>query len=238
MAKKADQQADEKTQMDDVAALRDRLIDAAQDHVPFDGWGREALALAAEDVGVDLATAQRHFPGGARDMISWHSQLADRRMLAALEAAGLGEMKIRDRIKTAVMTRLDQNEAHKEAIRKALSFLSMPGNAVLASKLLYRTVDDMWFAAGDTSTDWNFYSKRGLLSGVYSSTLLYWLADHSEDHKDTKAFLDRRIENVMQVPKLTGTVSKLACWLPRRFGAVKAFRAGARSEMRSRGRFA
>ncbi|RED54143.1 COQ9 family protein [Aestuariispira insulae] len=232
MATKTDRQVDE------IAALRDRLIDAAVEHVPFDGWGREALALAADDIGIDLDTASRHFPGGARDMISWHSQMADRRMLAALEAGGLKEMKIRDRIKCAVKTRLDQNQEQKEAIRKALSFLSMPGNTVLATKLLYRTVDDMWFAAGDTSTDWNFYTKRSLLSGVYSSTLLYWLADHSEDHKDTWAFLDRRIENVMQVPKLTGAVSKVACWLPRRFGAVKAFRAGARSEMRGRGRFA
>jgi len=188
------------------------------------------LLLAAADLDVDSDTAKRHFPAGTRDMIAWHSGMADRRMLAELEALDVRNMKIRERIKTGVMVRLRQNEQHKDAIRKALSFLSFPGNGVTASKLLYRTVDDIWFAAGDTATDWNFYTKRGLLSGVYSSTLLFWLADQSENHADTEAFLDRRIDNVMQIPKLTGKISKMACWLPRRFGAVRAFRAGARSD--------
>jgi ubiquinone biosynthesis protein COQ9 len=118
------------------------------------------------------------------------------------------------------------------AIRSALSFLALPQNAPLAAELLYRTVDDIWFACGDRSTDWNFYSKRGLLAGVYSSTLMVWLNDESEDFETTRRFLDRRIGNVMAIPKITGRAKKLGdivSFVPRRLKAFRTFRpAGAR----------
>jgi ubiquinone biosynthesis protein COQ9 len=207
----------------DPRDIRDDLIDAALPHVPFDGWSKAALRQAATDIGMDPADADALFPGAARDMIAWHSQMADRRMMEALAAMDLESLKIRERIATAVMTRLEMNAEHREAIRRALTILAMPRNASLPLKLLYHTVDDMWFAAGDRSTDWNFYSKRLLLSGVYSSTLLAWLEDGSEDFADTRAFLDRRIQNVMQVPKIQNRLKQVANLLPRRVGAFRAY---------------
>jgi ubiquinone biosynthesis protein COQ9 len=207
----------------DPRDIRDDLIDAALPHVPFDGWSKAALRQAATDIGMDPADADALFPGAARDMIAWHSQMADRRMMEALAAMDLESLKIRERIATAVMTRLEMNAEHREAIRRALTILAMPRNASLSLKLLYHTVDDMWFAAGDRSTDWNFYSKRLLLSGVYSSTLLAWLEDGSEDFADTRAFLDRRIQNVMQVPKIQNRLKQVANLLPRRVGAFRAY---------------
>ena len=221
----------------DIRAQRDQLITAVVMHVPFDGWTRAALLRGAEDIGLDKSDAQALYPGDARDMIAWHSQMADRRMMAALEKADLDSLKIRERIATAVMTRLEQNAQDREAIRRGLAILSKPQNAGLALQLLYRTVDDMWFAAGDRSTDWNFYSKRMLLSGVYSSTLMVWLNDQTEDFSETRAFLDRRIENVMQIPKLKSRVSAVAQRLPlnvpgRMAARMKAFRSFGRGGMR------
>lgn len=208
----------------DPADLRDRLIDAALPHIPFDGWGRQAAIEAAQDLGLDTNAALRAFPGGARDMIRWHLQRADRQMLEALEDLNLPEMRVRDRVATAIRVRLEIFAGDRDAIRKALSFLAMPQNAGLAAQSLYRTVDDIWFAAGDTATDWNFYTKRGLLAGVYSSTLLFWLNDKSEGFEDTWAFLDRRISDVMKVPKLTSQLSKAFSFLPRRGKAFREFR--------------
>lgn len=205
----------------DPAALRDAVLDAAMPHVPFDGWGREAAIRGAEDIGLDAAAAMRAFPDGARGMIAWHLRQADRRMAEALSGMDLASMKIRDRIATAVRVRLEQNTPHREAIRKAMTFLALPQNAPMAVQALYRTVDEMWFQAGDTATDWNFYSKRALLAGVYSSTVLFWLNDKSEDFADTWAFLDRRIADVMKVPKLTGRLSAVLGYPLRR---AKAFR--------------
>lgn len=211
----------------DVTALRDRLVDAVLMHVPFDGWSKAALKRAAEDCDVDWKTADALFPAGARDLVNWHSRLADRRMLASLEDSPLEEMRIRDCIAFAVMTRFEMNAPDREAIRSALSFLALPQNAPLAAELLYRTVDDIWFACGDRSTDWNFYSKRGLLAGVYSSTLMVWLNDESEDFETTRAFLDRRIGNVMAIPKIKGGAQKIgrvATFIPRRLKAFRTFR--------------
>ena len=225
------------TAQPDSRAQRDQLIEAVVMHVPFDGWTRAALLRGAADVGLDKADADALFPGEARDMIAWHSQMADRRMMVALEAADLGSLKIRERIAAAVMTRLEQNADDREAIRRGLAILSKPQNTGLALQLLYRTVDDMWFAAGDRSTDWNFYSKRMLLSGVYSSTLMVWLNDQTEDFAETRAFLDRRIENVMQIPKLKSRVAAMAERLPlnipgRVSARMRAFRSFGRGGMR------
>jgi ubiquinone biosynthesis protein COQ9 len=215
------------TDAPDINATRDQLIAAVLLHVPFDGWSSAALRRAAEDCSVAPETATALFPGGARDLINWHSRWADRRMMDALTEGGIEDMRIRDRIAFAVMTRFEQNAGEREAVRAALSFLALPQNGPLAADLLYHTVDDMWFACGDRSTDWNFYSKRGLLAGVYSSTLMVWLNDESEDFQTTRRFLDRRIGNVMAIPKIKGRVAKVGDvlgFIPRRLKAFRTFR--------------
>lgn len=183
----------------DIETTRRRLLETTLNHVPFDGWSMTALQRAAGDLGLDAATAVNAFPGGPAELIVFHSAEADRRMLEELQPMDLPAMRVRDRIAAVVRLRLEQNAAHREAIRRALAFLALPQNGPLALKCLYRTVDAMWYAAGDTSTDYNFYTKRLLLSGVYSSTLLFWLNDESEGSAETWAFLARRIDEVLKV---------------------------------------
>lgn len=211
----------------DPMLLRDQLIDAALPHVVFDGWGRDAALRGAADLGLDPSAAMRAFPGGARDMVRHHLALADRRMAEALALEDLESMRVRDRIAFAIRLRFEQNARHQDAIRKAMALLALPQNAGLAATALYRTVDEIWYQAGDRSTDWNFYSKRGLLAAVYSSTLLYWLNDRSEGFEDSWAFLDRRIADVMKAPKAFATIKKAVEFLPRRFKARKSAMRGA-----------
>lgn len=180
-------------------ALRDRLIEAALTHIPFDGWSASALRAGARDIGISDDTAPELFPGGTRDMIRHFSRWADRRMIAGLDAADLSEMRIHERVTIAVELRLEALEAHKEAVRRGLSWLAMPQNAILGARLLYRTVDDIWYAVGDRSADFSFYTKRGLLAGVVGSTTLFWLDDNSQGGVETSAFLDRRIADVMRI---------------------------------------
>ena len=208
--------------------LRDSLLEAALPHIPFDGWSRKALRRGAEDVGIAADDIDRAFPDPPLDMIEHHSMMADRRMMAHLEELDLPSMKVRERIATAVRVRLDQNAADREAIRRALAILAMPPNALMATRLLYRTVDAMWYAAGDEATDFNFYSKRGLLAAVLSGTVLYWLNDRSEGCEDTYAFLDRRISDVMRVPRLTARCREAVERFPNPFRIVREFRAGMR----------
>jgi ubiquinone biosynthesis protein COQ9 len=180
---------------------KDTLIRALLGHVPFDGWGSKALAAAAADCGLSAAEAAVHIPNSAAGQVVAWLDLADRDLAAALEARALPALKIRERISLAVRTRLEQAEPQREAVRRAATVLSMPHNAPLAFKTLWRTADTMWRAAGDTATDFNHYSKRTILGSVYSATLLYWLQDESEERADTWAFLDRRIAGIMRFEK-------------------------------------
>ncbi len=194
----------------DRDALADRLLDAMLAEVPFAGWTSLALRAAAADAGGDWPTAKRIFPGGADDVLALWGTRNDRRMLAGLAEIDLDAMRIRERIAACVRLRLEALEPHREAVRMALSRASLPHHAPAAARALWRTVDAMWRAAGDTATDFNYYSKRGLLAGVLGATLLYWLEDDSENKADSWAFLDRRIADVMRVPRAMGRLRRLA----------------------------
>ncbi len=182
-----------------IDETRDRLRAAALLHVPFDGWTGRALRAGADDLGLAPALAANAFPGGPAELLESFSAEIDRRMLAALEGCNLKAMKHRQRIATALRARLELLAPHREAVRRGLSFLALPKHAALGVICLYRSVDAIWHAAGDTSTDYNFYTKRLLLAGVTSATLLFWLYDESEGCAETWAFLDRRLGEVIKI---------------------------------------
>ena len=207
--------------MKTAAELQERLMDAALPHVPFDGWGEVALLAGARDLGIERGLALNAFPGGAIEMIEFHSRLADRRMVQAYELAGMTGLKLREKVALAVRLRLSANAPHREAVRRALSVLALPVHALLAARLLYSTVDAAWYAVGDRSTDFNFYTKRGLLAGVYGATVLYWLNDKSAENAETWDFLDRRIVDVMRIPQAAGRLEKLKEKLPDPFRLLR-----------------
>ncbi|MDE1147496.1 MAG: COQ9 family protein [Azospirillaceae bacterium] len=192
---------------DERQALRDRVLLAVLPNVAFDGWSDAALRQGARDAEVPPAQIAALFPGGVADLVAQFSDWADRAMLARLAGQDLSSLKVRARVALAVRTRLEILAPWAEAVQRASSFLAMPTHAALAARLLYRTVDAVWYAAGDTSVDFNYYTKRALLAGVQTATVLYWLGDRSEDHADSWAFLDRRIGNVLALGKGLSSLS-------------------------------
>lgn len=197
----------------------DKILDAALPHAAFDGWNMRVLERAATEAGLSAFDVKRTFPNGVADALAHLSARADAQLEETLaKDYDLPSMKIRERIATAVMARLRANTQHREAVRKAVAFYNMPWNAPHGLKALWKTMDIMWRAAGDTATDWNHYSKRIILSKVYSTTLSVWLNDESDDLAETEAFLRRRIENVMQFEKAKAKAKQscdsFADWLP------------------------
>ena len=184
-----------------TTSTKDILLDAALMHVPFDGWSDTALAAALADTGLDATVAKAVFPRGPVDMALAYHARGDAQMLAALQAADLGDMRFRDRIAHAVRLRLEAVE-DKELVRRGMTLFALPPYAADGARALWQTADHIWQALGDTSQDVNWYTKRATLSAVYSATVLYWLGDTSEDDAATWAFLDRRIDNVMQIESL------------------------------------
>lgn len=205
------------------AAQRDAIIMSALSHVPFDGWSEKTLAAAAESTGVGAGAVRRFFPGGVKDAIAHFIDLADRRMLEDLKAYDLPAMKVRERVTIGVRLRLERWTPHREAVRRALALTPLPPFAGGALRGWYKTVDAIWRAAGDKSTDFNFYTKRGLLAAVYGTTLLFWLDDKSEDCAATWAFLDRRIADVMKFPQIKGRIAERLKELPSARGIFDRF---------------
>lgn len=188
------------------AALKHAVLMAALEDAPFDGFTPELLKAAGDKSGAGAIAMARLFPDGVSSLVEAFSYWADAQMLLQLGAAGLPSLKIRERIRAAVWARLEVLRPHKEAARRAGTFLALPHNAPLAATLIWRTADAMWRAAGDTATDFNFYSKRGILSGVYSATLLRWFNDDGADETATRDFLAHRIEDVMRFEKFKAEV--------------------------------
>jgi ubiquinone biosynthesis protein COQ9 len=198
----------------DDAALKAAVLDAALPQVVFDGFTDKVLARAAEEAGVAKDALARLYPDGALSLVEAFSDSADAAMATRLAAMDLKAMKIRARIAAAVTARIEAVRPHKEAARRAAAFLTLPPHAALGARLVWRTVDAMWRAAGDTATDFNFYTKRGILAGVYSATLMRWFTDTSEGETDTAAFLAARIDNVMQFEKFKARAKEAASRLP------------------------
>ncbi|MGB3245146.1 MAG: COQ9 family protein [Sulfitobacter sp.] len=178
-----------------------RLLQAALDHVPFDGWSVTTFDAAVRDTDLDPVVAHAVCPRGATDLALAYHRLGDAQMLDRLKHENLSDMRFRDRIARAVQLRLEV-VGDKEVVRRGTSFFALPQHAPDGAKLVWGTADAIWDALGDTSDDVNWYTKRATLSAVYSATVLFWLGDTSEDHVKTREFLERRIDNVMQIEKV------------------------------------
>ncbi len=180
--------------------IRTKVLDAALGHVPFDGWSERTLTAAIAEAGVPDALARSLFPRGGVDLALAYHARGDAEMAERLGTMDIGALRFRDRIATAVRTRLDL--ADRELVRRGTTLFSLPIHAADGAWAIWGTADRIWTALGDTSRDLNWYTKRATLSAVYGATVLYWLGDESTERQATWDFLDRRIEQVMQFEKL------------------------------------
>ena len=175
--------------------LKYELLIATLPHVVFDGWSNESLNAGSISLGKGAGFAYSLFSDPVRELVAHFSNWADRKMLDNLNTVDLGNLKVRDRISISIKCRLENLSDHNEAITRSFLYSS--------PRSLYETVETIWRNAGDVSVDFNFYTKRMLLTAVLTSTTTFWLVDTSGEHEETWAFLDRRIKNVMQIPKLS-----------------------------------
>lgn len=186
--------------------LRLDLAPAVAEAAVFDGWTALAVENAALAEGVDPQVARFAFAEGhARPtemamIAAWIARI-DRDMAAALPAERLGNLPIRERIRTLVQFRLDQVAGREEALRRAQIALAKPQNVAAALRMGWSSADLMWRLAGDTATDFNHYTKRATLAALYAATLAVYAEDRSDDHAEARAFLNRRIEGVMRFEK-------------------------------------
>ena len=187
----------------DAQDAKTRLVEAALPHVAFDGWSPATYRAAIADTGIDPSLAHTYFPRGAVDMAVAFHEMGDAEMVRRIAEADLSDMRYRDRVAHAVRIRLECIP-DKEAARRGATLFALPQHAALGSRLIWGTADAIWTALGDTSDDVNWYTKRATLSGVYGTTVLYWLGDDSDGNAATWSCLDRRIDDVMRIEMVKG----------------------------------
>ena len=187
--------------MTPLESIRLKLALPVGENAAFDGWNARAIEAAAAQTGIDPAQARLAFPKSQAEMVDAYICGVDAGMEGHFTPETVAALKVRDRIRSMIWFRLEIMAPAREAVRTGLSILAMPQNVPLALKAGWRTADLMWRLAGDTATDYNHYTKRLILSGVYASTLLAWFDDQSEGWMETGAFLDRRLADVMRFEK-------------------------------------
>ena len=194
--------------------IRSALAPYIGRNAAFDGWSTAAVTAAAQEIGVDADVAQLAYKDGAMAMIDGWIDSIDMEVAHRLPPETLSAMKIRQRITALLATRMDIMAPDREALRRAMAVMAMPQNLARAAKIGWRTADRNWRLAGDTATDFNYYTKRMTLSAVYGSLLVVFVNDDSEDFADSRAFLDRRIENVMQFEKAKAQAKSRSEYMP------------------------
>ena len=189
------------------------FVEAMLRHVPFDGWSEAAMQTTAEEMGLTASDVDRLFPKGFVSVVTLGSDDVDAKMVAEFMsrfADRLDEMPVHIKIRELLLIRFEILQPHKEAVRKMITFMAKPDQAELGSRLVFNTLDRVWRAAGDRSTDYNFYTKRASLSALYSATLLAFLSDNSADMATSEAFLDRRLADIAKLPKMTKPAKGMA----------------------------
>ena len=194
---------------DAFESARQAILKEALKIAAFEGWTDVMLRSAVREAGIDAPTAKAALPSGARDLLRYWSEETDRQMADQMRGDEFAALKIREKVRFAVWSRLEIIGPHKEAARRAAALLALPHNHYVGASLNWRTADCIWRGLGDTSTDFNFYSKRAILSGVLLSTTARWFADDTPEAAATGEFLDARIENVMGIEKAKAQLKKL-----------------------------
>ncbi len=196
------------SEKDEITKIKDGIAEKLMASAMFDGLDWAAVEAATEQEGHEAMMAKAVFPSGLSGVLEHFTILVDRRMLAQLETMDTSEMRVRDKITTAVQARLEILAPYKDAVKLAALYWSVPPRNLAASKFVWRTADVIWTWAGDTSKDYNYYTKRGLLSAVLTSTMMAWVGEDGDELDNSFAFLDRRIENVMQFGKILGKIKR------------------------------
>ncbi|NNC37069.1 MAG: COQ9 family protein [Acidimicrobiales bacterium] len=187
---------------------RRRLLAAALELAPFEGWNSKMMREAVADAGLPKGADELYFPGGPLELIDYWNEVCDQTVTNDLEKLDQSKMRIRDKVTAGVLSRMYAIGPHEEAARRAIARTALPDGLSLSPKVLWRAADTIWRGIGDTSTDFNYYTKRTTLSAVISTSIAAWLADQDPDKEKARAFLDARIENVMQFEKAKFQVKK------------------------------
>jgi ubiquinone biosynthesis protein COQ9 len=181
--------------------IKDKREDFLLKLLPYineEGW-QEGVLDSANLSEIDLYSL---FPGGIKELRLYFSDYINQELKKRLQSIDPENIRIRDRVKTGVLLRFEILTPWRGALQHALTYDLTHVTKSYAVKSVWRAADIIWLWAGDMATDYNKYTKRSLLCGIISTATLFWLKKGNNSRDNLEEFLDRRIENVMQLNKI------------------------------------
>ncbi len=179
-----------------------KLLDIFLKNASFNGWNNQTLEKSAQQCGFNKGYLSLLFPNQIKDLTSFfYNKKNDELISLYKEKSNLITAKTTERIIYLIELKFSLYNPIREAIRSLFSYNILPQNLFSAQKALWNICDLIWFLANDKSTDFNYYTKRGLLAYVYSTTMLFWLDDTSPNFEQTKLFIRKQINKVLKVGK-------------------------------------
>jgi ubiquinone biosynthesis protein COQ9 len=167
-------------------------------------WSKEMIAGA--EINCGLADGYHHviFPGGMQEMLVEFENWQDRLMLEMIEKSGKPQ-KVREQIARALEIRLMELLPKTALINHSAAF-ALPQNFLIANQAAMKSCDLIWKNAGDRSSDFNYYTKRGLLFPVYLGARAFYFADNSKNHQDSRQFIKNALDNIVNIASLKNRI--------------------------------
>ena len=205
-----------------IKTKRLEILKEAKKHLIFDGWNENIFQTISNRRKYKEEEMRSLFSKGYKSLLELYLSSADQEMIKACNKIDLIRMKIHERIREIILLKLKINAKDKNLFKRTFFTLMLPQHFNIATYSLYRTVDHIWYIAGDNSTNFNFYTKRLILAGIYNSTVFYWI-NGDRTFKQTKDFLNNQLKQVSKIPKIKDQIKSTINILPKSFSFAKNF---------------
>ena len=201
--------------------LRYQILLKAKEHVSKCGWNDKLFYNIASKSKFKFSEIAVLFPEGYITLLEMYLDTVNNQMTEDSKKINLIRLRVHERVKELVILRLKIMSREKELISKTYFHLLLPQNFKIASRCLYKAVDQIWFVAGDNSTDFNFYSKRAILASIYTLTMIHFINNDNMD--ETLSVLNKLLKRVSKIPKIKSNISDYTKILPQLFKLGKKF---------------
>jgi len=208
-----------KMRINNLNSRRKKVLNISKKFIVKNGWNENLFLKLSENSKYKIDELKVLFPNGYTALLEFYLNELNAEMILSSKKINLIRMKTHQRIKALIMLRLNNLQKEKDLFKKTYFILALPKHSKIAVMSLYKTVDEMWFLAGDISTDFNFYSKRAILASIYSATILYWI--NNNNLKQTTKFLDNQLAKVSKIPEIKNKIKNLFDLGPKIFSFFK-----------------
>ena len=164
------------------------------------GLSKNTLESISKKYGLDANETELLFPEGNIDFIKFTLEQLNNELEEYCREIDLIRLPVHKRIKKVLLSKISLMNKNKVFYRSIFLNLLIPKKNFSLPSQLYNSVDQIWFIAGDSSTDFNFYTKRLILSVIYSRIMLFFFNNNNQEELEN--ILDESLRRVSKIPEI------------------------------------